>query len=119
MPIAVDGILSKIQMSVTVYLNDPSYLVVMLIAPPCICRLCLTGAHRDRATGETVTGTHFHSWEHNKPKGQKLLESLQHLDPEQPQVTDRDAAIAWFLQRNDIQPLAVNDMGWPLDQGFF
>lgn len=119
LPIEADGIISPIQLTSTIYLNNPDYLVIQLSAPPPICRLCMTGLHRDRVTGRNTIGAHYHPWERNKPKGQRLMDSLSILDDTQPGIMGRDEAFAWFLQRNGIESPAWGAVEWPLDQGLF
>jgi hypothetical protein len=117
MPVAADGVLSGMQLTATIRLPDPDYLVIMLLAPPVVARLCLTGSHADRATGTVVVGPHYHPWERNKPAGQKLRERLESLDPSPPKFTSRDEAFAWFCERNGIESPGWA-IDWPSDQGF-
>lgn len=116
LPVAVDGAISRIELVVTVKLNEPAYLMVGLVAGRQCCRLCMTTGHRDRRTGDTITESHFHSWEANRSGNviPKVLHSAERLPPA---VRGKDTAFAWFLTRTRIDHPRWLPVAWPHGQG--
>jgi hypothetical protein len=111
--VALDGTVTSVKLNITIRLNDPSYLMLGLSAPPQICRLCLTTGHRDRVTKTISYDAHFHSWEANRPKGLYLPKRLEHQEPLPSHLVGRDDAFAWFLSRHMIDFPSWLPVTWP------
>lgn len=112
LPITVDGVISNLTLEMTVNLRDDSYLVINLLAPSCISRLCLATEHFDRARGELVEAPHWHSWRDNRPKGKRLPKELLHAEGLAGKIVGREDAFAWFLKQIgvDFPPWSLT---WP------
>ena len=116
LPIAVEGVISPAQLEITVYLHDPEYLVINLLAPTCVARACLTLGHFDREAGVFLDVPHFHPWKLNRPKGSALPKELLRAIPIPPEVCSRDLAFAWFLQEIGIESPSWS-LDWPIREG--
>ncbi|USA40246.1 hypothetical protein NCF86_03570 [Pelagerythrobacter marinus] len=116
LPIAVDGVVSGLQLEFTIYMHSANYLVINLLAPQCITRLCTVTPHWDRAIKSLVPAPHIHRWADNRPKGPRLPKTLPHASylPDLP--AGRDAAFRWFLDEIGVEspPWA---MDWPDNEG--
>ena len=93
---------------------DPKYLIIVLVAPTCIARLCLGLGHVDRRTRERVECAHYHSWEANMPTGKTLPKLLAEYEIPVPELTNRDDALTWFYQRTGIE---FRSPDWPDSAG--
>lgn len=109
LPIAVEGVMSNLSLEMTVNLRDDSCLVINLLAPSCISRLCLAKEHFDRSRGELVEAPHWHSWNDNRPKGMRLPRELPHAEGLSGIIASRDDAFAWFLKQ-----IGIESPAWPL-----
>lgn len=101
------------ELEIIVQAHAPEALVIVLLAPSCIARLCLGKGHRDRFTRELVFDPHFHSWEANKPSGTTLPQELPRYEILPAIAQSRDEAIAWFLKRAGIESPAWLPVRWP------
>lgn len=110
LPIAVSGVISNLTLEMTVNLRDDTYLVINLLAPTCISRLCLSKEHFDRARGEMVEAPHWHCWADNRPQGKRLPRELPHAEGLTGKIASRDDAFAWFLKQ-----IGIESPPWPLD----
>lgn len=112
LPVAVNGRIAGPHVEVTVYLNNPEFLVINLLVPSCVMRLCMAGTHRDRARRTMIGAPHIHRWERNRPKGMRLPKELLHAEYIPSVPRDRSAAFAWFLGEAHID-LPSRPMEWP------
>lgn len=110
--------LSGVELELIVDLVRANYLVIVLLAPTCISRLCLSGGHWNRATREHITGPHWHSWAANRPTGRSIKTDLSHADPLPANVRSRDEAFAWFLNQVGIDSPSWAPVQWPQNKGF-
>ena len=118
LPVEVDGILSSVELEVIVDLVRANYLVIVLLAPTCITRLCLLGGHWNRMTREHIDGPHWHPWQANRPTGRSIKSSLTHAEPLPTTVKSRDEAFAWFLNQVGIDSPRWAPVQWPQNEGF-
>jgi hypothetical protein len=102
-PVSVDGRTSPVILSMTAFTFDPAYLSIVLLAPTCVSRLCLTIEHFDSVDKRIVEAPHFHSWEANRPNGQKLPQRLGRAAEIDADLPDRTAAFVWFLGQTGIE----------------
>jgi len=117
--VALDGIVSPVSLEMTIRLNDPQYLMALLLCSrSVICRLCMTTGHRDRRTGAITNSPHFHSWEANRGGSKSIPKTLNNLEVVPAWVAGRDKAFAWFLERNGIDSPRWLPVPWPHDEGF-
>lgn len=114
--VEVGGSLSKVEMEIVVRLHEPGFIVIVLLAPTCIARLCLGSPHYDSRQRILIEDGHLHPWEQNRPKGPKLPEKLPDYELLPAEVKDRDAAFAWFLKRYGIESSMPE---WPDSKGMF
>lgn len=105
----------------TIKSSDPSYLVVVLISPACIARMCIgpDAEHNNRVTGEAIEGPHFHDWSMNKHLPKREAMGLPFCVPLPRGIGDRDAAFAWFLARVGIESPGWFPAKWPDQGGMF
>lgn len=118
LPVEVDGILTSVAIEMIIDLTDANRLVIVLLAPSCITRLCLSGGHWNRATREHIEGPHWHSWSANRPTGRTIKTSLSHADRLPATVRTRDEAFAWFLDQVGIDSPSWTPVQWPQSEGF-
>lgn len=115
LPIAVGGVITSAQLALIVFVNDPGYLTVNVLAPTCVARLCLSGSHWDRLSGEWLTKPHWHSWTLNRPSHHGLPKELLRAQEVAEDLTSRDVAFAWLLKEIEIEsppwPLVWPDTG--------
>lgn len=114
--IEVDGALSSVEMEIVIRMHEPGFLVVVLLAPMCITRLCLGSAHYDAKRRIIVEQGHLHPWHANRPKGLRIPDKLAEYELLPDTIVDRDAAFAWFLTRHRIESSAP---GWPDSEDMF
>lgn len=99
-PVAVAGSQSPISLEMTVRLSDPEFLMALLLVKrKVICRLCMTTGHFDRETGKEIEGSHFHSWQANRPAGQTLPRKLRHGAPVPERVAEITLRLLGFWSR--------------------
>jgi hypothetical protein len=119
LPVAVGGrIAAGIKVEVTVYMHDPEYLVITVLAPTCVARLCLSTYHNDRRLMLRIPPPHFHRWSQNRPQGPKLPAGLPTAEHVAGLAKNRDAAWYWFLQEVGIDSPAWV-MNWPDEKALF
>lgn len=111
--IEVDGVIAGPEIEMTVRTTEPGYLVIVIVAPKCITRLCLSGGHRNKVTGETIQAPHFHGWSQNRELPARLRETLPFAEPIPSHVQTRDAAFAWFLHEVGIESPDWLPVSWP------
>jgi hypothetical protein len=117
--VSANGLSSDFDIEMTVMLNDPRYLVAVLLGNrTCLARLCMGPAHRDIQTREIVTAPHYHGWKANRPKGQALPKLLRHYVLLPDHLADRAAGFAWFLADLGIDSPAWFPPEWPENVGF-
>ncbi|MET3287057.1 UNVERIFIED_ORG: hypothetical protein ABIC34_003878 [Sphingomonas sp. 1057] len=109
LPIAVSGRVSNVQLCMVTKLRDDGYLVLNLLVPQCVTRLCLSLEHHDRRTMETVEAPHWHPWALNRPKHNSLPKRLDRAVNLSGTVSGRDDAFAWFLDG-----LRIESPPWPM-----
>lgn len=115
-PVEVGGSISKVEIEIVIRMNEPGFIVIVLLAPTCITRLCLGSPHYDNRQRTLIESGHLHPWENNRPKGARLPEKLSEYELLPAEVIDRDAAFAWFLQRYAIESTTPE---WPDSKGMF
>jgi len=118
LPVEVEGVLSGVELELVVDLVRPDYLVIVLLAPSCITRLCLSGGHFNRSTREQIEGPHWHSWRANRPAGRSIKTNLSNAERLPDAVDSRDEAFAWFLNEVGIDSPSWAPVPWPQDKGF-
>lgn len=118
-PVAVAGAQSPVSLEMTVRLDDPNYLMaLLLVSKRVICRLCTATGHYDRALGEIIDASHFHSWPSNRPLGLALPKKLKNYVTLPPEAEGRTAALAWFFAQNGIDSPDWIANGWPQVEAF-
>lgn len=117
-PVEVEGTLTGVELELVINLVRSDYLVIVLLVPSCITRLCLSGGHRNRVTREQIEGPHWHPWAANRPTGRSIKTNLPHAEPLPSSVRSRDEAFAWFLNEVGIDFPSWGPMPWPQDEGF-
>lgn len=118
LPVEVDGSTGQLQIEITTRLSDASWIVIVLLAPQCISRLCIGTGHRNRVTGETTELAHFHAWADNRHLGARTRETLPFATVLPDHATNRDAAFTWFLEQTGIESPAWLPVIWPGQGGF-
>jgi hypothetical protein len=76
LPIEVNGRLAHPELEITVRTTRPNDLIIVLLTPDCVTRLCIGNGHRNKLTGETVTVPHFHRWADNSHLRARLRQTL-------------------------------------------
>lgn len=117
-PVEVSGVISDVELEITLKHSDPKYMVIVLIAPACLARLCIGKGHRNRITGETTSLPHFHHWSANKHLTKREAMTLPFCVELPGDVVGRDAAFAWFLKEVGIESPPWLPVKWP-EQGVF
>lgn len=116
--VAVNGVVSPVTVELTVKLNEPEYLMVlMMVIKTPICRLCMTTGHRDRLSGRQINAAHFHGWEANRDGRKTIPKKLDAVEIVPASATGRDAALAWFINRTGIQIPDWMPAPWPSREG--
>ncbi|MEJ6010149.1 hypothetical protein [Novosphingobium aquae] len=110
LPITVDGRVSNVHLEMTVMLDNESYLVMNLLAPTCVSRLCLSLEHFDRKQGELIPAPHWHPWPVNRPSKGGLPKNLATAESLVGIIATRDEAFPWFLDR-----LGIGLPSWPFE----
>lgn len=118
LPVAVEGAISNVTLEITVNIRDDTYLVINLLAPSCVSRLCLSTEHFDRARGKLVEAPHWHAWKDNRPKGQRLPKELPHATGLAGEIFGRDDALAWFLKQIGVESPSWQ-IAWPAKDVMF
>lgn len=115
------GLVSRVEIEMTVRAAAADYLVVVLIAPQCIARMCIgpDTEHNNRITGERITGPHYHDWGMNKHLPKREGASLPYCVSLPSGISDRDAAFAWFLQQIGVESPGWMPVKWPAQGGLF
>lgn len=113
LPIEIDGAVPGPELEITLQTTDPDYIVLVIIAPHCIARLCIGTNHRNRVTGETTTAPHFHPWETNRGLTARLRSTLPFVVELPENVRGRDAAFTWFLDQVGIESPEWLPIVWP------
>jgi len=121
LPIEANGAISQIELEMTLKSSDREYLVAVLIAPPCIARMCigLDVEHNNRITGEAIEGAHFHDWSMNRHLPARVAASMPYCVPLPAEIEGRDAAFTWFLDRVGIESPGWLPVRWPDQGGLF
>ncbi|HUD91234.1 hypothetical protein [Sphingobium sp.] len=121
LPIEANGVVSQIELEMTLKFSDPDYLVAVLIAPPCIARMCIgvEAEHNNRVTGEAIEGPHFHDWSMNRHLPKREAFSLPYCIPLPSEIVGKDAAFSWFLSRVGIESPDWLPVKWPTQGGMF
>lgn len=119
MPIEAGGSISRVEMEMTIKPANPDYLVAVLIAPLCIARLCIgpDAEHRNRITGVTSTGPHFHDWRMNAHLPKREASALPYCVDLPGAIVGRDAAFSWFLREVGIESPDWLPVKWPAQGG--
>lgn len=113
LPIQVSGALSDVELEMTVRSIDRSYLVIVLVARACICRLCIGSGHRNRVTGQSTKDPHFHRWESNRHLSKRIPADLPFHEPIPESAWERSAAFTWFLEQVGIESPSWLPVVWP------
>lgn len=113
--IEVEGISGRAEIELTVKTSDPNYVVMVVLVPVCVSRLCmgLIAGHRNKITGETITEPHFHRWEANRHLTARTRETLPYAEIVPPEIKSRDEAFAWFLEQVGIESPSWLPVIWP------
>lgn len=118
-PIEVDGVSSGAEIEVTIRTAIPEYIVIVLLAPECVARLCIGSGHRNRITGETISTAHFHRWADNRHLTARNRAILPYAEILPTEIDTREAAFVWFLRQTGIESPAWLPIVWPGQGGLF
>ncbi len=110
------GALSMVSLEVIMRMQERGFLIVILLAPTCIARLCLGGKHRDALTRELITAPHVHKLSPGPHKTQTLPADPPDLEIAPSRIITRDEAFAWFLEYFGIES-PLDALRWPDAEG--
>lgn len=113
LPVDVDGVLVGPEIEVTLRTTDPSYIVIVLLTPECVSRLCIGAGHHNRITGARTEDPHFHKWDDNAHLAARVRANLPFTVSVPTEARTRDAAFAWFLEEVGIESPGWLPVNWP------
>ncbi len=113
LPVEVEGETGRAEIEITTRMSDPRWIVIVLLVPQCISRLCIGTGHRNKVTGETTETPHFHAWSDNRHLNARTRETLPFAVTLPSHIASRDAAFAWFLEQTGIESPSWLPVIWP------